>query len=584
MSQAPVIVGEIYDFRYRVVGASLWTTRISIPITSYQITGLAYATTYEMQVRAVNLAGDSAWTASAMVTTDAAPTLVPVPVPIAGTVVRIELKEFGSNIWVGVNGRLKGVSRLTEGRSIDELGGALPAARPSQFSVQLANQDDYFTTGVGAPLIVGGSQLRIRWGTLGLANITRFVGNIASRRREYDGGLESINCTYYGNLWKITAASQGQQTRLFITETPTSVFKQFATANGIEAANVDVDVDATEYSLLVRGGREGVTDIQDATGGFIYDAPDGKVRLELPATRANRVARRGNTDLAPRAGEVGIPKPRNLEQAFGVINRVEAQLRVFAPKEATPAILVYNISTRLLVTLGYSGETCLQFDSGGLIGDAATLAFSYRLQYQRLESPPSVGPTLSWSPVIAGEALEVEITAASVIHDGTSISFCFDHTGRNISASRSEVVLLVSITLNNPHSLAFETHTASEFANDGQSQLQFGTRPRGQPIVFGSYRATPLPADFTLSAAAKATLQTAAQRELADFLNPIPVYAIDHRYETDILARRLSDREHLRLADGTNSGFFVEALETDVVIPPQLLQTAYYANHYREPL
>jgi len=57
------IVG--YDVRYRVLGSSVWIDHARTTTTNITISGLTNATTYEVQVRAVNDVGAGAWSASA---------------------------------------------------------------------------------------------------------------------------------------------------------------------------------------------------------------------------------------------------------------------------------------------------------------------------------------------------------------------------------------------------------------------------------------------------------------------------------------------------------------------------------------
>ena len=580
----PPVVGyggaTSYDARWRVLGTQEWTTRTGISITSTEIGSLQYDTSYEVQVRSVNAGGMSAYVASVVGRTAPTPVFVPRP-PSPLIALSIEVKEYETVAWVDVVDRIGATSKLTEGRVINKLGGELPTSQAASLTVTYTNVDNYFTTGMGKRLISAGSQIRLRWGP-GQAITTRFIGTVALHERLYDG-VESIKCTYYGELYRITAGSAGQKERLFIAKPPTTMFSDWAAANGISQSRIGADLDSTPYSVIIRPGVQGLADIQDVTGGFIRDTTAGGVYLELPPSRAAKVVSRGYTDMVPVTGEVAVPKPRNREQAFGVINSVEAQLRVFAPKAATAETTIFNLTGTFPVLVGFNDTECLEFDTGGLVGDLAMLSFSYTLSYGGAQSPPQTGADFTWNPAIAGENLTVIIQHASVIHDGTSISFCFTHAGSN-DAESVDVDIIISITLNNPHSLAFETLTRSAFDFDARSQKRYGTRPRTQPVTFGAYRATPLPADFTISAAARAALELAAKRELEQFAKPVQVYAIDHDFSRDILARRISDKEHLRLSDGTNSAWFVEAMETDIIIPPQLLQTVYYSNQTRMAL
>ena len=69
--------------------------------------------------------------------------------------------------------------------------------------------------------------------------------------------------------------------------------------------------------------------------GFIYDTPDGKVRLELPATRAGKSTVARYTDGDPTAAEIGVPPPNSLTRPFGIINAVEGEYQYFVPAGST---------------------------------------------------------------------------------------------------------------------------------------------------------------------------------------------------------------------------------------------------------
>lgn len=62
-----------YTVQWRVTGTSSWTQQSGISSTSYTISSLSAATEYDVQVQAVNGSGNSAFTATANATTQAAP-------------------------------------------------------------------------------------------------------------------------------------------------------------------------------------------------------------------------------------------------------------------------------------------------------------------------------------------------------------------------------------------------------------------------------------------------------------------------------------------------------------------------------
>ncbi|MBL7952262.1 MAG: fibronectin type III domain-containing protein [Flavobacteriales bacterium] len=83
-SWMPVQGANSYDLRWRAVGAPVWTDAIALTATTYTITGLAYSTLHEVQVRAVcvgSVQGTvSEYTASVNFTTAAAPCEVAPPI------------------------------------------------------------------------------------------------------------------------------------------------------------------------------------------------------------------------------------------------------------------------------------------------------------------------------------------------------------------------------------------------------------------------------------------------------------------------------------------------------------------------
>ena len=95
---------ESYDLRHRVQGTTDWTTRTGIDQIVTDITNLVYSTAYEVQVRAVNVTGASAWSGSVIGTIGPAP--IPGPAgagAFAAFVLNIEhagipllLNEFGN--------------------------------------------------------------------------------------------------------------------------------------------------------------------------------------------------------------------------------------------------------------------------------------------------------------------------------------------------------------------------------------------------------------------------------------------------------------------------------------------------------
>ena len=490
-----------------------------------------------------------------------------------------DIQVYGTATWVDVSDRQASDAVLTEGRDAAAMGGPTPTPRPSVLTMNLDNADGALNT-----LVAPGNRLRVRWGAQS-ATTTRFIGRLAS-----GPGADILVTEWFGELAKFTAAAEGGRERLYIEKSITAIFGQTAESVGISPGRYAADVDSIPYSLLVRSGVQGLQDIEDASGGFVYDTSVGAARLELPATRAAKVVTQRYTDIAAAAGEVGIARPEKLTQMFGVINRAEAQLRAYSPKSALPETRTYTIRSAIFVRAGYSDTACIDIDTGGLLALPTIISHTLKITYTTVtdqgpisgESASTTGGSLTWNVALGSDTGLVVLTNIATRHDGTAVTLCFSHTGNlnRVGIGALGVIFGIegTITVANEHGFDYDTLVFSEYADDQASQKRYGTRPRSAPIVVGTAAVEPLPSTYTPPPAVRFSLEAAAALELEQYRTPIPIYLASHSDEAATLARRLSDKEHLRLRDGFDSDVFVEALETRLRTPPRVLQRVYYAQ------
>ena len=139
---------------------------------------------------------------------------------------------------------------------------------------------------------------------------------------------------WVGALYRFTSGNIPQ--RLIINQTPQSIMTVLCDAAGIPAADRQFDTLATLYNRQLSPGYAGVQEMQAMVDGFIYDAPDGKVRLELPATRAAKTVVARYTDGDPTAAELGVPPPRRLTRPFGIINHIDGEYHYYTRHHRRP--------------------------------------------------------------------------------------------------------------------------------------------------------------------------------------------------------------------------------------------------------
>ena len=103
---------------------------------------------------------------------------------------------------------------------------------------------------------------------------------------------------------------------------------EFCQAAGIPVA--DRNFRRRRHRLWVYAGgrlRWGVPRFLSGVGGRVWDDPEGRVRLELQATRDAATVQQTYRETG--AGGIQIAPPRSLTKPFGVINEVPLEVHVF---------------------------------------------------------------------------------------------------------------------------------------------------------------------------------------------------------------------------------------------------------------
>ena len=241
---------------------------------------------------------------------------------------RFHVEYPGTTVWLDITDRVIGDVRWTEGRNLSLLGGPLPPAVPATLQCTLDNATGFFTKGAGSAFGPG-ARFRMQWrATAGDAWATRFVGRYSEGRIRFQGSSR-LRARFYGALIHLTGADL--PARSYGLRTPEQHMTEIADEAGIPAIDRDFDTSATLYPVTLGGGYAGVVQFADTVEGFIYDTPDGKVRLELAATRTGKAVSASYTDAAKIGAEIEIPPPDVLTNPFGLLNHVNGELRVYGP-------------------------------------------------------------------------------------------------------------------------------------------------------------------------------------------------------------------------------------------------------------
>ena len=467
--------------------------------------------------------------------------------------------------------RVIGDVSLREGRNVSVLGGPDIPSECSALQLVLNNHDGYYTTGAGSALGPG-SRVRLQWRAVATdAWVTRFVGSLSELAT---GNLDiPIMITrWIGTLYRFTSGNIPE--RLIINQTPQSIMTVLCDAAGIPAADRDFDTDTEEYNRQLSPGYGGVQEVQAMVNGFIYDAPDGKVRLELPATRAAKAVVARYTDGDPTSNELGVPPPRRVTRPFGIINHVDGQYHYGTPTGSTETTMTFTFIFQALNPGSTLVDFRLPIATLPAIPTVDVRGSGWALTFTRLSDSEVI---MINHPDTSGDATAMRVRNVGVEIDGVSVFLVF----RLASAAPGTTSLTGSVDVTQGASFDQQIVAFDRMACNVSSIDLYGYRPRQSPLVIGRYAATPLAADFTPD---YAELDAAMQAELDAYATPIPVYAVERACDTadhraDILARRLSDKVHLT-ADGPSMlgadlDAFVEAIQTTIAPTGELRQTLW---------
>ena len=503
---------------------------------------------------------------------------------------RFHVQYPGTTVWADITGRVIGDVRFTEGRNLTLLGGPLPPAVPATLQCTLDNATGYFTKGAGSAFGPG-ARFRMQWrGATGDAWVTRYVGRLSERRIRFQGSSRILT-RWYGALIALTGSDL--PTRNYGNFAAEVIMAAIADAAGIPAGNQDFDSSgSTNYPVTLAAGYAGVVQFADIVEGFIHDTPDGKVRLELPATRVAKTVAATYSDL-PTGSEIGIPPPEVLTNPFGILNHVDGELRIFAPSAGSnvevdfPTVFNSNGPFPPLwpAWRDFMGTMPIGFEPSPSV---AVTAWEFEVRVQYIGRPYVEHPLLT----SANEGLTTDAFSSTVV-DGERATF-FECRNFSIVVTGSNVTVRMEYRANHTLEGLFRGTSIVDFWNmqvtvddsgnvvqdeqvyvraleDAGSQTIHGLRRRASPLIVSQYvddldTYTP---DFTYMIAR-------LEMELGKYSNPQQVYIVETTAATDaertsLLARRLSDKVHLRLAGQSqldvDADFFVEAMET--VLTPE---------------
>ena len=505
---------------------------------------------------------------------------------------RWEIRPWGFTRWTDISDHIAGEAVMTEGADTGSLTGLI-RPRASVMMLGISDADGFFDTPGTHNLVEPGAQLRYSWANPGSELTQRFIGWLTAVRRTDDDVLMT---EWAGQMWRITCSASGKEPRLFREMTLPQMFQSLAEDSGIPGFAVSSDPDTALYNVLVPGGVDGLCDLAEIGQAVLYDQPLGALHMELPPTRARKTATLRWSDMTPRADEYPIPRARDLRQAFGVINYAAAELRIYAPSNASPESRAYDIpDTEILIPPNERSSATINFDADALISPQAVYIMALTLSYSGLSTTvASIGTPVSavLRGVVpagrpdAGDIVNVSVANIRATGNGSTITIAFDFIGSittpDAGVVAEHITLSGSVSVVNTYSLDLGSPTrVVERHADERSIARYGRRPRPRPLVVTRIQDTPLPDDFEASPIDIAYLRALAAAEVELFASPVPVYSVLHSGQRTIRGRRISDLEHLRLRDGTDADFFVEALETRISAVGGLLQTVYYVEASR---
>lgn len=505
-----------------------------------------------------------------------------------------EAQAYDSEVWVDISSRVAQPGELTEGRDQGSLGGALPSTRPASVNLVLSDQDGYFSSPDTGAVSRPGARLRLRWGPDAANLETRFVGQMAERSI-IEGG-QRVATRWYGGMWKLTSGGGRGKNRLFLSATAEEILQAIGTSSGLQPGQIHVvGTSSAEYSMELPLGIQGIHGLEDAAGAWVRDRTDGGIEMEFLSGRPDRAVAHTLTDLAPEAGELPIPRPEVLTNSFGVLSAVDVELTVFAPEDTSPVTETYTLPNASIFVSANpdrpSRRACIVLDPGTIIPTDAVLTHSIMLSYPVTSQTPDESAAITaaagtWDETLpSGIVVDARLSDISAERDGNRIRLCFDYTATLVNGGigfAGSLGVSGTVTVATQRSAVYEQRTFTESADSQVSEDRYGARRRDPPIQQSLVIEEEFTDSYDPGEITRAWLASLANRVLLDYMDPVPVYEVEHADESAILDRRLGDKEHLRLEDGADDDYYVEALATDLDVV--LTQRAIYSDAVRQPI
>ena len=487
--------------------------------------------------------------------------------------------------------RVIGNVALREGRNVAQLGGPVIPSQCSALQLVLNNHDGYYTFGAGMALGPG-SRIRLQWKAVAAdAWVTRFVGSLSVLLTGTDANPIMIT-RWVGALYRFTSGNIPG--RLIINQTPQSIMTVLSDAAGIPAVDRDFDTNTEEYNRELSPGYQGVQEVQAMVGGFIYDGPDGKVRLELPATRTAKVVVARYTDGDPTVAELGVPAPRRLTRPFGIINHVDGEYQYYTPAANVITERTYIFDTAEIEFTFAGGQIeNATYVIDGIISNPSISDYTISLERRNgtnavvVSSPDTSGIGTNFT-LTNGTVARFVLSNILITIEGNTICVAYTPEWSRVSGTYSGPLqgnLDISVTVSGV--FAGSEDELKTFSKGRTNQISvglYGYRPRSTSLVIGIFQGTSLADDFVPD---YAELDAAMQADLDAYATPIPVFAVERACDTadhraDILARRLSDKVHLTAdgpskihAAGMGLDAFVEAIQTNLAPTGEITQTLW---------
>ena len=502
---------------------------------------------------------------------------------------RFHIEYPGTTAWVDITSRVIGDVQWTEGRNLSLLGGPLPPAVPATLQCTLGNATGYFTKGAGSALGPG-ARFRLQWrATTGDAWVTRYVGRLSEQRVRFRGSSR-IAVRWYGALIHITGSELAGRT--YGNRTANVIMGEICDTAGVAMADRDFDTTTDTFAITTPGGYPGVIQFVDLVGGFLYDTPDGKVRLELGPTRTAKAVSASYTDVAATGTEIEIAPPEVLTNPFGIVNQVDGELRVYSPATGDDT-LTFPFPTQNSIVGEWPGwrRLTLNLPLGFLASDGVmNTGFIFQIV------PSDIGTTLQvssetnnadgldlfntgiWERLFqAGNVYTfIEFRNWSIVAVGDTLTWTFEYRGWSKLGSSPPATwgptrLITRMGsmfayIRDLYAVLQHTETYPYAEANAESQTLHGIKRRMSPLVVSQFVA-----DITSFTPDLTSLEERVGRELELYSNAHEAHIVETTAATvaeraSLLARRLSDKVHLTLSGrsqlSVDADFFVEAIQT----------------------